>query len=243
MTLAYTFAPTREPGAERELQKKRYVGESELLHDAYRLGVQIHRSGFRPTFIVGLWRGGSTVGIAVQECLQYLGLVTDHISIRTSYRGLESYRSMVENPEAEIRVHGTQYLLDTLSPDDQLLLVDDVFGSGQTMGAVLDRLESRLKRNMPREVRIAVPWYKPTRNRTDRRPDYHVNTTDDWLVMPYELSGLSADEIAAHKPWLLPILERMDTPLDPPLDEAGSDTGTGGDTGGRTGGGSTERGR
>ena len=194
------------------MQDKRYVTETELLHDAYRLGVRIHRSGFRPTFIVGLWRGGSTVGIAVQECLQYLGVTADHISVRTSYRGPDSYQAMLENPSSQIRVHGTQYLLDTLAPDDQLLLVDDVFGSGQTVEAVLRRLESRLKRNMPREVRVAVPWYKPTRNRTDRRPDYHVNTTDDWLVMPYELSGLSADEIAAHKPWMLPILERMDLP-------------------------------
>ena len=189
---------------------KRFVTETELLHDSYRLGVRIFRSGFRPTFIVGLWRGGSTVGIAVQECLQHLGVATDHIAIRTSYRGLESYASMVADPEREIRVHGTQYLLDTLDVDDRLLLVDDVFGSGLTMAAVRARLESRLKRNMPREVRVAVPWYKPARNRTDRRPDYHVNVTDGWLVMPYELSGLTHEEIVRHKPWLLPILERLD---------------------------------
>ena len=193
---------------------KRYVGETELLQDAYRLGVQVARSGFRPTFIVGLWRGGSTVGIAVQECLQHLGIETDHISIRTSYRGLESYGRMVENPESEIRVHGTQYLLDTLNAEDALLVVDDVFGSGLTMAAVLRRLASRLKRNMPHDVRVAVPWYKPARNRTDRVPDYHVNTTDEWLVMPYELSGLTHAEIAANKPWMLPILESLDRPED-----------------------------
>ena len=196
------------------MHEKRYVSETELLHDAYRLGVQIGRSGFRPTFIVGLWRGGSTVGIAVQECLQHLGIPTDHISIRTSYRGLESYPSMIENPAAEIRVHGTQYLLDTLDRDDGLLVVDDVFGSGLTMHAVLDRLSTRLKRNMPREVRVAVPWYKPGRNRTDRVPDYHVNTTDDWLVMPYELSGLTVEEIAENKAWMLPVLESLDRPLE-----------------------------
>ena len=192
------------------MRNKRYVSETELLHDAYRLGVQIARSGFRPTFIVGLWRGGSTVGIAVQECLQHLGIPTDHISVRTSYRGLESYGRMVENPEAEIRVHGTQYLLDTLNAEDGLLVVDDVFGSGLTMSAVLRRLESRLKRNTPHDIRVAVPWYKPSHNRTDRRPDYHVRTTDDWLVMPYELSGLGREEIAANKPWMLPILEALD---------------------------------
>jgi len=192
------------------MQQKRFIGEQELLEDAYRLGAQIANSGFRPSFIVGLWRGGSAVGIAVQECLQYLGIPTDHISIRTSYRGLASYQNMVDNPESEIRVHGTQYLLETLNRDDGLLIVDDVFSSGLTTDAVIRRLESRLKRNMPGEVRTAVPWYKPTRNRTLRKPHYYVNKTDDWLVMPYELNGLSREEIAAGKPWLMPIIDTLD---------------------------------
>ncbi len=189
---------------------KRFVTETELLHDAYRLGVTIANSGFRPTFIVGLWRGGSVAGIAVQECLQYLGIPTDHIAIRTSYRGLASYQQMVDNPETEIRIHGTQYLLDTLSHDDSLLIVDDVFSSGLTTSAVLRRLAMRLKNNMPEDVRIAVPWYKPAHNRTTITPDFHVNITDDWLVMPYELSGLTFAEIADNKPWMLPILRSLD---------------------------------
>ncbi len=191
-------------------QNKRFVTETELLHDAYRLGVTIANSGFRPTFIVGLWRGGSVAGIAVQECLQYLGIPTDHIAIRTSYRGLASYQQMVDNPETEIRIHGTQYLLDTLSHDDSLLIVDDVFSSGLTTSAVLRRLAMRLKNNMPEDVRIAVPWYKPAHNRTTITPDFHVNITDDWLVMPYELSGLTFAEIADNKPWMLPILRSLD---------------------------------
>ena len=191
-------------------QRKTFVTETELLHDAYRLGVQIAQSKFRPTFIVGLWRGGSTVGIAVQECLQYLDIPTDHIAIRTSYRGLASYQQMVDNPETEIRIHGTQYLLDTLSHDDSLLIVDDVFSSGLTTSAVIRRLTSRLKNNMPQEVRIAVPWYKPLYNRTTLTPDFYINKTDDWLVMPYELSGLTFAEIAENKPWMLPILKSLD---------------------------------
>lgn len=194
------------------MQTKRYIQEADLLRDAYRLGVAIADSGFRPTFIVGLWRGGSSVGIAVQECLQYLGIETDHIAVRTSYRGMTSYQRMVDNPADEIRVHGTQYLLETLNADDQLLIVDDVFSSGLTSSAVVHRLESRLKRNTPNQIRIAAPWYKPSHNRTDRRPDYYLHTTEDWLVMPYELTGLTRDEIVANKPFMLPILDSLDSP-------------------------------
>ncbi len=191
--------------------KKLFISEESLLHDAYRLGVQIANSDFRPTFIVGLWRGGSVVGIAVQECLQYLDIKTDHIAIRTSYRGMNAYQQMVDNADQEIRVHGTQYLLETLNAEDGLLIVDDVFSSGLTTQAVIKRLSSRLKLNMPREVKIAAPWYKPAHNRTDKTPDFYLHTTDKWLVMPYELSGLSDDEIAQHKPYMMPILENIDS--------------------------------
>ena len=179
---------------------KRYIQEEQLLNDAYRLGVQIYNSGCKPTFVVGLWRGGSSVGIYVQECLQHLDIKTDHIAIRTSYRGLTHYDSMVKNPEKNIRVHGTQYLLENLNAEDSLLIVDDVCGSGQTLDVVLKRLKQRLKRNMPREVNIATVWNKPDRRRTDIKPDYYIHETNDWLVLPYELNGLSEQEIADHKP-------------------------------------------
>ncbi len=187
------------------------MSETALLHDSFRLGVAIANSGFRPSFIVGLWRGGSTVGIYVQECLQRLGIGTDHIAIRTSYRGLPDYAAMVEHPEREIRVHGTQYLLETVGHDDGLLIVDDVYGSGSTMAAVTARLAHRLKRNMPATVRTACVWYKPGRDRVGAGgPDYRVHETDDWLVMPYELAGLSREEVLAAKPWMAPILESID---------------------------------
>lgn len=186
--------------------KKQFVDEQALLADSFRLGVAIFESGFKPNFIVGIWRGGSTVGIYVQECLQFLGVETDHISIRTSYRGIESYEQTVESPET-IRVHGLQYLYERLNWDDRLLLVDDVFSTGQNIEAVIGRLRAKSKRNMPRDVRVAVPFYKPDRNKTGRRPDYFLHETADWLVLPYELQGLSEVDIKNHKPWVQPILE------------------------------------
>lgn len=190
------------PESPQSATGKQFITEQSLLEDAYQLGVNIFNDGFRPTFIVGLWRGGSSVGIAVQECLQYLGVETDHIALRTSYRGAARYEQMLQDPSTEIRVHGTQYLLETLNADDQLLIVDDVYSSGLNVKAVIDRLEQRLKRNFPQHIRVAVPWYKPSRQRTDRSPDYYLHTTNDWLVMPYELTGLTDAEIAEHKPYI-----------------------------------------
>jgi hypoxanthine phosphoribosyltransferase len=185
--------------------EKRFLDEENLIQDAFRLGVKILESGFRPTFIVGLWRGGSSVGIYVQECLQTLGVKTDHISLRTSYKGQPAYQNMVDNPD-EIRVHGTQYLVENLNADDGLLIVDDVFSTGHNISAVLRRLETHLKRNLPNDIRVATLYQKPKMNQTNIKPDYCLHETNDWLVFPYELSGLSVDEIAQYKPNVSPLL-------------------------------------
>lgn len=195
--------------SEQSPRPRRFLTETELVEDAFRLGVQVYESGFRPNFIVGLWRGGSTVGIYVQECLQTLGLATDHIALRTSYKGMHHYNTMVSSPEAEIRVHGTQYLLDNLNRDDRLLIVDDAFGTGHSVAAVLRRLNKHLKRNMPTDTRVATLYQRPGANQTGTQPDYCLHSTEDWLVFPYEMNGLDRADIDQHKPYLSPILDSV----------------------------------
>ncbi len=188
---------------------KRYIQEQELLEDSYRLAVQIYTSGYRPDFIVGVWRGGSTVGIYVQECLQYLGVETDHIAIRTSYRGMIDYLNNLVS-DREIQVHGLQYLFENMNAGDALLIVDDVYSSGRNVAAVIDRLRHKTRRNMPEEVRIAVPYYRSQAKQTNRAPDYFLHEYDEWLVLPYELTGLSDDEIATNKPWIKSLLDELE---------------------------------
>lgn len=179
---------------------RRFIAEEDLLNDSFRLGIQIYNSGFRPSVVVGLWRGGSSVGIYVQECLQYLGVETDHIAIRTSYSGVADYPEMAANPKQRIRVHGTQYLLETLNADDHLLLVDDVYSSGQTLDVVMARLKQRLKRNMPKNTKTATIWVKTDARADGQKPDFYLHETKSWLVLPYELAGLSAQDIEENKP-------------------------------------------
>ena len=70
--------------------EKKFISSNDTLLDSFKLAVKIYKSGFKPDFLVGRWRGGSTVGISVQEGLDYFGLKTDHIAIRTSYSGQAS---------------------------------------------------------------------------------------------------------------------------------------------------------
>ena len=186
---------------------KQYVDEQTLIEDSFRLGREVFRSGFRPDFLVGLWRGGSTIGIYVQECLQYLGVETDHISVRTSYRGLEHYAR--EIAAGDIRIHGLQYLLENMNHEHSLLIVDDVFDTGNTIAAVIDELKRRARDNTPEDIRVAVPWYKPSRNETDLVPDYYLRETAEWLVFPHELDALTPEELQAARPEIARIVDTV----------------------------------
>jgi len=188
--------------------QKRFIEEQELLEDAYRLAGQIFDSGFRPDFIVGVWRGGSTVGIYVQECLQYLGVETDHIAVRTSYRGRDDYFRQLQQGN-EMRAHGLQYLFENLNADDALLIVDDVYSTGRNVQAIVKRLQQQNKRNMSKDVRIAAPYYRAGAGGDDSPPDYFLQQTADWLVLPYELTGISRAEMGEHKAWMLPLLDEL----------------------------------
>ncbi len=186
---------------------KRFIAANDLLLDSFQLAANIFQAGFKPDFLVGLWRGGSAVGIAVQEGLDYFGIKTDHIAIRTSYTGLPDYSKMVDKADG-IRVHGLQYLLENLSSEHSLLIVDDVYSTGSSVSAVIETLSRKTRRNLPKDIRIATVWYRPT-DRTIRPPDYFVHETNDWLILPYELSGLSIEELHAHKPELAGIIDRL----------------------------------
>ena len=173
--------------------EKLFITSQELLEDSFRLAAAIYASGFRPHFIVGIWRGGSPVGIAVQEYFEFRGVETDHIAIRTS-----SYADIGQQSK-KIRVHGLHYIIENVNAGDSLLIVDDVFDSGRSIRAVLDELAEKTRRNMPEDLKIACPWYKPGNNRTGIVPDYFIHETDRWLVFPHELAGLTIEEIREGK--------------------------------------------
>lgn len=180
---------------------KVYIPAQDLLEDSYRLAAKVLKSGFKPTFIIAIWRGGAPIGIAVQEFLDYHGIEADHIAIRTaSYSG-------IDNQANTVQVFGLNYLVKNCQHEDRLLIVDDVFDTGRTIVAVIKELQSRARLNTPHEIRVAVPYFKPTRNQTDRIPEYYIHETDAWLMFPHSLEGLEPEEIAKHRPALYEIIK------------------------------------
>ena len=186
---------------------ERFIAADDLLRDSFQLAANIYEAGFKPDFLVGLWRGGSSVGIAVQEGLDYFGVKTDHIAIRTSYTGARDYSQMVSKADS-IRVHGLQYLLENLCSYHSMLIIDDVYSTGSSVNAVIQQLTRKTRRNLPHDIRIGTVWYRPS-DKTLRTPDYFVHETRDWLVLPYELSGFSIAELQENRPAMAGLLERL----------------------------------
>jgi hypoxanthine phosphoribosyltransferase len=185
---------------------KHFISAQQLLEDSFKLAWQVYESGYRPDYIVGVWRGGAPVGIAVQELLDVLGVQSDHIAIRTS-----SYTGIGQRSR-HVQVHGLNYLIRRVESEDSLLIVDDVHDSGLSIDQTIKDLEAACKKNTP-DIRIATPYYKPGNNKTRRVPDYFVHETNDWLVFPHELDGLSIEEIRDHKPELAQFIDRIESAI------------------------------
>jgi len=180
---------------------KKFITAQELLEDSFRVAAKAFDDGFRPQFIVGIWRGGAPIGIAVQEYFDFKKVETDHIAVRTS-----SYYG-INQQSKEIKVHGLHYIIENANAGDGLLIVDDVFDSGRSIDALIKQLKKLSRNNMPQDVRIACPWYKPQNSKVDFKPDYFIHESDEWLVFPHELSGLTQAEIAEGKSDLANILD------------------------------------
>ena len=181
---------------------KLFIQSEELLKDSFKLAWKVYESGYRPNYIIGVWRGGAPIGIAVQEFLDVLGVSSDHIAIRTShYKG-------IDQRDGQVQVYGLNYIIKQVESEDSLLIVDDVHDTGISIQKIILDLQTACKKNTP-EIKVATPYFKPMKNKTDRKPDFYLHETEKWLVFPHELEGLSMDEIIEFKPELSDLVKKI----------------------------------
>lgn len=188
--------------------EKIYLTAESLFEDSCKLAASVLASGFRPKYLIALWRGGTPIGICTQEMLAYYGIHTDHIAVRTSlYTGIEKRAE-------DIRIHGLGYFIDRVNVDDPLLIVDDIFDTGLSVESLINEIHKKSRRNTPKEIKVAAAWFKPAKNKTDRVPDYYINTTDNWVVFPHELIGLKKQEIMENKPCIAKVMKSLESDTD-----------------------------
>ena len=181
---------------------KLFIQADELLSDSFKLAWKVYESGYRPNYIIGVWRGGAPIGIAVQEFLHVLGVPSDHIAIRTSH-----YKGMGER-DSKVEVYGLNYIIKQVESEDSLLIVDDVHDTGISIQKIILDLQTACKKNTP-EIKVATPYFKPNKNQTNRQPEFYIHETEKWLVFPHELEGLSIEEIIEFKPELSDFVKKI----------------------------------
>ena len=176
------------------LMQKYFISADELLRDSFTLAEKIYQTGFRPDVVIGVWRGGTPVAIAIQEYLGFVGVPTKHAPIKaSSYRGINDQSETIE-------IECFDAVSALFERNTQVLLVDDVFDSGRTLSALVKLICQQTNVNNQGNIKTATPWYKPKNNRTDSSPDFYLHETDRWLVFPHEINGLTIDEIKLRKP-------------------------------------------
>lgn len=171
---------------------KRYLSANDYQADMWQLAASIRKTDWRPDYLVGLWRGGAPVAIAVHEFLKATGWNVKHLPLKCW-----SYTAIGENAGRVDFLFGDA-VFGMFHAGDKVLFVDDVFDTGKTAQAVMAQMAKT-----GAEARFACVYWKPEKNRTALNPDYFARDIGgEWIVFPHEIDGLTPDEIAAKDPQL-----------------------------------------
>jgi uncharacterized protein len=130
------------------------------------LAQQVADSGFAPTVVLAIARGGLPVAGAVGYAL---GLKNCFVI------NVEFYTGVDERLEMPVILPPALDVVDITG--EQVLVVDDVADTGETLRLVVDTVHPAVA-----ELRTLVLYHKP---RSVVRPDYVWRDTDRWIDFPW----------------------------------------------------------
>jgi len=180
--------------------KKEFLQFDVVRDNAIKLAHRIFSDGFDPDVIYVSLRGGAYLGNIISE---YFKLVRK--DAHPVYYAAVVARSYTGVGTADkVKVDGWTYSPDYLRVGDKVLLVDDIFDSGNTINYLAQII---LDKGIPRkDLKIAVHDYKYFHDKPEQyliQPDYwcrkHVASVHDenfWIhYMSHELMGLNETEL------------------------------------------------
>jgi len=130
----------------------------------------MNNDSYTPDLIIGISRGGLVP-------LGYLAGEKMFNMRNTLSIAVKSYEG---DKQGEINLlHPIHF--DDFTQYKNILVVDDIVDSGQTVRFVLDTLKAHLK---DASIKTAVLYYKPKVSAL--KPDYYAQETDDWIIFPWE---------------------------------------------------------
>tara|TARA_B100001175_G_C19207098_1_gene494144 strand:- start:106 stop:645 length:540 start_codon:yes stop_codon:yes gene_type:complete len=171
------------------MTKKLIIDWNEYNGSIDKLAVQISESGFKPSFIICIARGGLRVGDILSRIFR----------VKCGYLGVESYSSAGEGKVSDVQNELTFARdLSTTSKiyGENILVTDDLIDTGVTLEKTLDWLK-KYKDFVNKKITFkSAVLYKKEKSKF--KSDYIVHSLRDnpWIVFPYELRELiSIDQL------------------------------------------------
>ncbi len=162
-----------------------HIDPDQFLLDTLALGKKVYQTGFRPKHAISIWRGGTPVGLGVDAYFRGQGVYMNHTTVAT-----ESYKGI--GKQEEVIVKGLEHVIKVVCPEDELLILDDVYESGRTIQKIVETLRERARANAPERIMVATVHSKPDRHVYRGLPVtcVHEVAGDTWIDYPHELADL-----------------------------------------------------
>lgn len=179
--------------------RKEFLSYRTVRNNAIKLAHRIYQRGFIPDVIYISLRGGAYLGNVISEYFKILR--KDRHPVFYAAVVARSYVDV--NQQESVQVDGWTYDPRYLRHGDRVLLVDDIFDSGNTINHLVGIL---LENGIPRgDVKVAVHDYKVrtyVKSPLPIQPDFYCRVhriakpeEDVWIhYMSHELVGLSDAE-------------------------------------------------
>ena len=179
---------------------KEFLPYDVVRNDALKLARKIYNEGFVPDVLYVSLRGGAYMANVISE---YFKIVRkDHHPVLYAAVVARSYSDIRQR--TKLMVDGWTYPPERLRPGDKIMLVDDIFDTGNTVNSLVEIL---LERGIPRnDIKVVVHDYKYFTFHEFQQPvqpDYYcrkfvINSPEEdrWIhYMSHELIGLSEEDL------------------------------------------------
>jgi len=141
-----------------------------------KLAIQIENSGYKPTLLVGIMRGGAPM----------IDLLSRVFKLKCAYLAVESYSGKgIEDEQGDV-VFSREMSSIAKNMGGRILLCDDLSDTGITLNKSVDWLKryEPIKEKIE-DIKTATLWKK---KKSKFEPDYCAVRLNDnpWIVQPFE---------------------------------------------------------
>ena len=140
-----------------------------------KLAIKIHESGFKPTMLIGIMRGGAPI----------IDVLSRVFKLKCAYLAVESYSGKgTEDQQGEL-VFSREMSSTVQDMGGKLLLCDDLSDTGVTLQKSINWLYNYQAIQNIESIKTAVLWKKKD---STFEPDYCAQRLDSnpWIVQPFE---------------------------------------------------------